>query len=379
MCHRKFLSALLPTLMLFALNACASLPSSGPTADQVERAGKQGRENPSFVILPLDLQALRALSEAPPAFVDQPLKLLPAPFETNRVGVGDILEVRIYEIGVSLFGMGIGSAYDAVGESANTAVFSGLVVDRNGQIHLPYVGSVTALGLTPEQLARVVTERMRYKSQSPQAMVRVVESLTNVAYLSGAVNKAGKYDLSSGGTRLYDVLARAGGVEGAPADLMVAVTRQGQVVEQRLNTVNPGDVDDIYLQPGDRIQINKRPRAMTVFGAAGRASQISFPASEMTLAEAVAQAAGLSDDGADSTAVFLYRNVTDPSNLGAAKRVIYRLNLGEPQGYFVAQEFRVQDKDLIYVANARSNQLSKFVGLVSQLFSPVLMTRAVTR
>ena len=379
MSHSKFVSLFLPALIPFALNGCASLPSSGPTASQFERASKQGRESEPFAILPLDLQALRVLSGSPPAFIDQPLKLLPAPFEANRVGVGDILEVRIYEIGVSLFGMGTVSSYDAASETANTAVFSGLVVDLNGQIHLPYVGSLTVLGLTPEQLARAVTERMRNKSQSPQAMVRIIESLTNVTYLSGAVNKAGKYDLASGGTRLYDVLSRAGGVEGAPADLMVAVTRQGQVVEQRLNTVNPGGVDDIYLQPGDRIQINKRPRVLTVFGAAGRVSQISFPASEMTLAEAVAQAAGLNDASADPTAVFLFRNVADPSNLGSAKRVIYRLNLREPQGYFVAQEFKVQDKDLIYVANSRSNQLAKFVGLVSQIFSPVLMTRAATK
>jgi polysaccharide export outer membrane protein len=40
--------------------------------------------------------------------------------------------------------------------------------------------------------------------------------------------------------------------------------------------------------------------------------------------------------------------------------------------YFVAQRFAMRDKDVLYVGNARANQPSKLIQLVSQLFSPIV-------
>ena len=44
----------------------------------------------------------------------------------------------------------------------------------------------------------------------------------------------------------------------------------------------------------------------------------------------------------------------------------------DPQSYFLAQRFPLLDKDVVYVSNARTNALQKFVGILSQLFSPAL-------
>ena len=53
-------------------------------------------------------------------------------------------------------------------------------------------------------------------------------------------------------------------------------TREGRTVEQRLSQVRSGTADDLILVPGDRIELIRRPRTYTVFGATGRASQINF-------------------------------------------------------------------------------------------------------
>lgn len=365
------------------LGGCSTLPSAGPTASQVLQSAKSSGDSAAFAVRELNLEAVNELSAAdaaqPPAA--KPLNALMGGMPTDLVGPGDVLDIRVYEVGVVLFGGAAASPSEAgaAPPTVHAESFVGLIVDRNGQIRLPYIGELRVEGMTSAEIARAVTRQLRSKSQSPQVIVKVVDNLTNAAYLSGVVSKPGKYDLAPGGTRLLDVIARAGGVEGAPEDLTVTMTRQGQTVEQRLSSVVPGTVDDIQLQPGDRIQINKRPRSFTVFGAAGRVSQIAFPSNEMTLAEAVAQAAGPNDATADATAVFLFRNMPDRYNPSIAQRVIYRLNLMDPQGYFVAQEFKMQDKDLIYVANARSNQAAKFITLVGQLFSPVITARALTR
>jgi len=48
-------------------------------------------------------------------------------------------------------------------------------------------------------------------------------------------------------------------------------------------------------------------------------------------------------------------------------------------GYLLSQRFQMHDRDVLYVGNARANQLTKFVSLLSQLFVPVATARAVTQ
>lgn len=375
-------SVLLCSLSSIVLGGCANLPASGPTAHQILQSAQENRDRNVFIVRELTLQTaaeLEAAYRAMPAPA-KPLTRLAARKPADLVGPGDVLDVRVYEVGVSLFGVMPNA--DATSEKSTTAAhaenFSGIVVDREGKIRFPYVGEVTASGLTTDQIGREIARQLRAKSQSPQVLVRLADTVNNAVFLSGAVAKSGVYSLSPGGTRLLDVVARAGGLQGVPEDLVVELTRDGQSVQQPLATIVPGTADDIQLQPGDRVQLSKRPRSFTIFGAAGRVSQIAFQTNEMTLAEAVAQAAGPNDSTADSTAVFLFRNIPDPVS-GEPRRVIYRLNLMDPLGYFVAQDFKMRDKDLIYVANSRSNQATKFIALVGQLFSPVLTARALTR
>ena len=49
--------------------------------------------------------------------------------------------------------------------------------------------------------------------------------------------------------------------------------------------------------------------------------------------------------------------------------VVYRINLTEPHSLFWLQRFAMQDKDVIYVANAPASEMQKFLQL---LFSPVV-------
>jgi polysaccharide export outer membrane protein len=39
----------------------------------------------------------------------------------------------------------------------------------------------------------------------------------------------------------------------------------------------------------------------------------------------------------------------------------------------------MHDKDLIYIGNAASNPVTKFVGILNQLFAPLLTARVLTR
>jgi len=110
-------------------------------------------------------------------------------------------------------------------------------------------------------------------------------------------------------------------------------------------------------------------------------SEVPFQNTRVSLAEAMARTGGPSDQQADPTAVFVFRyepSAADGSPLEGAKPVAYRLNMMEAQSYFLAQRFEMRPRDLIYVANARSNQPSKLLQVLNLFFQPFYTAKVVS-
>jgi polysaccharide export outer membrane protein len=136
--------------------------------------------------------------------------------------------------------------------------------------------------------------------------------------------------------------------------------------------------NNIWAQPGDTLYLYNDPQTFVVVGAT-RAEPTGFPGSgqaqfnfnswRVSLAEGIAKAGGLLDDRADPRSVFLYRGETrevaerlgiDCSRFSTPIiPVIYILNLRDPSGFFLATKFELRNKDLVYIANARSIETSK--------------------
>jgi polysaccharide export outer membrane protein len=64
---------------------------------------------------------------------------------------------------------------------------------------------------------------------------------------------------------------------------------------------------------------------------------------------------------------------------GGEMPTVYHLNMMRAGAYLLSQRFRMHDQDVLYIGNAKANQPTKFVQLLSQLFVPVATARAVTR
>jgi polysaccharide export outer membrane protein len=52
--------------------------------------------------------------------------------------------------------------------------------------------------------------------------------------------------------------------------------------------------------------------------------------------------------------------------------VIYRLNLRQANSFFLARAFEMKNKDILYVANAPSDPVQKFLGLVGTVTAPAI-------
>ncbi|MDR6116753.1 MULTISPECIES: polysaccharide biosynthesis/export family protein [unclassified Sphingomonas] len=296
----------------------------------------------------------------------------------DLIGPGDVLTITIYEVGVSLFGGGVRAAPGGFDPSAHGETFPDTVVDAKGQIDLPYLGPISVAGLTVDQAQRRIAASLRGKSQDPRVLVAVRQNVANTIYVSGAVNKPGRIALTLGREHLLDAIASAGGSANSADDTVIRFVRGDRIIEQRLGTIRSNSADDLVLSPGDRIELIRRPRTYTVFGAVLRISQIPFETGEVSLAEALARSGGPNDAQANPSAIFLFR-YNPVEGTQSAEPIIYRLNMLKPESYFLAQRFAMRDKDVIYIANASANQPAKAFGIINQLFAPFITARQITR
>lgn len=361
-----------PALVLLA--GCSTLPVSGPTGRDIRQAS--ARDADPSTALPFRLVEIRTAADvpAPPPLPRSTLPVSPPP-PTDLIGPGDILNVTIYEAGVTLFGRSAsrlgnrGASTTAASPSSNAEPLVGLRVDDQGFIRIPFVGRVRASGRTPAELQGVIRAGLLGKSQDPQVLVSIDQSITNSVVLAGELNRPGRFVLPTNRETLIDTVALAGGFKGEAKDLVARVERNGDAFEIRLSDLLDQPPRDLLIAPGDRITLISRPQSFSVLGAPYRPEQIRFPRGRISLSEAVSLAGGVNPNQGDAAAVFVFRQVRTPQ--GTDEPVVYHVNMMKPGALFLAQRFAIRDNDLVFIGNAQSNQPAKMVQLLSQLFLPV--------
>jgi polysaccharide export outer membrane protein len=364
--------------LLAGLAGCATLPSSGPTGRQIEKSSVAPKDGSP----PIQLVKISSAADVPvaPAVV-APATLLPtgASTPTDMVGPGDVLEINIYEAGVTLFASTANTSAAAQMSAPGVQVqkLPPTRVDDLGDITIPYAGTIYVSGLTTGEVEAAIRNSLIRLSQNPQVIVTLDQAITNTIIIGGEVAKPGRLVLQTNRESLSDVIALAGGYRGNSKDLMARIMRGNASADVRINDMVENRALDIPIRPGDRLMLVDDPRTYSILGASGRVEQVPFRRSSVSLAEAVANAGGTNPNLGDPAAIFLFRYVRDAE--GKEAPVVYHLNMMQTGSYFIAQKFVMQDKDVLYFGNAAANQPSKLVQLISQLFSPILtVTSAVS-
>jgi polysaccharide export outer membrane protein len=134
-------------------------------------------------------------------------------------------------------------------------------VRPDGKISLPLINDVQAAGLTPMQLATVITERLRGKFvREPQVTVVVTAINSQRIYLVGEISRAGAYPMLPNMTVLQ-ALANAGGFSQFAnlKNIYVLRNENGKQVRYPFNykDVIKGQKSEqnITLKPGDTIVV----------------------------------------------------------------------------------------------------------------------------
>ena len=289
---------------------------------------------------------------------------------------GDIVSVTIFEASAGgLF------TSDAGVRAGNFVTVPNQAVDEKGNITVPYAGAIPAKGRTPTEIQNDITDKLKARALEPQIVVALATQNTSLYSVLGDVRNAGRFPASPSGERVLDGIARAGGPGNQGYDEWVTLERAGHRASVPLGALLNEQANNIYVLPNDTIYLYSQPQTFVAFGAAGTQGQYKFDAWRISLAEAVAKQGGLNDALADPSSVFLYRGETrevarqigvDVNRFdGPIIPVIYHLNLRDPSGYFLAQNFDIRNKDVIYTSNASSVEATKFFNFIRTITATV--------
>jgi polysaccharide export outer membrane protein len=248
-------------------------------------------------------------------------------------------------------------------------------VDAGGMIRIPYAGAIKVAGRRAADVEVDIEKKLANRAIEPQVVVTTVASRSNMVSIHGDVNEPAQLDLNPAGERVLDLVARAGGINAPGYETYVSIERGTKKATVLFQSLVDDPKENIYIRPGDTIYVNRERRTYLAFGASGLNGRIDFEDSNLTLGEALAKAGGLLDNRADPAHVFLYREVDRDMLANAGIDVskfsddrvptVFHANMRDPTIFFAAQKFRMQDKDVIYVSNAGTVELAKFLSLVN--------------
>jgi len=163
-----------------------------------------------------------------------------------RIGIGDSLQINVWknpDLGVTV------------------------PVRPDGKISAPLVGDIVVAGLTPDDVAQVITKRLSKFVRTPNVAV-IMTSLSSTTYISrvrvtGAVVQSTSLAHSQGMTILDAVLAAGGPNEFADtedAKLFRRIAEETALIPVNLKSIlEEGNLtDNILLMPGDTLTVPEK-------------------------------------------------------------------------------------------------------------------------
>jgi len=333
----------------------------GPNKRQLY-AGSVQKEGDAFVVSVND-RVTRATAVVPALGFSDAFKNA-ATLGSDTIRPGDVLGITVYEnVDDPLLGV----------EGAPATALSEVQVDGSGFIFIPYAGRIKAAGNTPDAIRRIITTKLGEQTPDPQVEVRRAAGDGATVSLVGAVGGQGVYPIERPTRTLGAMLAQAGGVVIEPEIAQVTVIRGNHRGKIWFQDLYDHPELDIALRAGDRILVEEDTRSFTALGATGGQAQVGFESHTLSALEGIAQVGGLNPSTADPTGVFILRNeapeivaqVLGRNDLQGAQRMVYVLDLTQPNGMFMARDFVIRDGDTLYVTEAPFTQWTKVISAIT--------------
>jgi len=264
--------------------------------------------------------------------------------------------------------------------SAETA---GTVVGEDGNIFYPYAGVIKAAGKTVEEIREELTQKLSVYIEQVQLDVRVTAYRSQRVYVVGEVKTPGIQLVKDIPLTVLEAINGAGGFEIEADSRNIILTRAGKTYNVNLLALyEGGDLrQNVTLQHGDVLNVPDRQfnkififgdtsAATTGSGSAAlpggsgstRSRSLYMSKGRMTMAEALSDAGGISQDLSDAARIFVFRG-------GLGKPKIYHLDSKSPDALLLADRFPLQPRDVIFVDRAEGVRWNQIIDQVQPTVS----------
>jgi len=270
-----------PALALALLLTFAAASGAALAADSPSRAAARNATSPveplrSWQPPNMSNQVAAVATQPKPAAMQQANAL-------EAVGPGDMVRINVFR---------------------NPELTTETRVNDQGTIFFPLIGEVTIAGLSPQQAAQRIAEKLASGKfvVSPEVQLSIATVNSRQVSVLGNVAKPGRYPIDSVNRRVTDFIAAAGGMAATGADTVTVVqsrngaeTKTDVDLEQMFRNGKLGS--NLELAPGDTIYVHRAPM-IYVGGEVNKAGAYRLEP-HMTVMQAIALGGGINVRGTE--------------------------------------------------------------------------------
>lgn len=380
----------LSLVSVLALGAC-SLPNTGPTVSAMSNTtGVSVIDVTPALVQQMSLAAKTASEKRK----DDAIQAISAISSTGDhvLSPGDSVSIKLWTFSPFPGASASGDSSSSGSGGLNEAPLGTFEIATDGTVELPYARKVRISGLTMQQAQAAISNRYTGLGILQRPAVSVTPPGAGGASSNGPVNEGDADGIivtgtvgnprilpwNSGGMTTARALTLALGSAGSNMEshdgnessngshpaISVDVSRNGHKLASL-----PMDValeQDIPLQPRDHLIVTRRPavHATVIGGGAKKVGNYGF-SDTPTLAEVIAEGQGLDAATADDTAIFVYR--TQPNADGSLTPRLYRLAWNRGASIMSAQNFPIEDHDVVVIGEAGIVPVTRVLSLIFQM------------
>ena len=277
------------------------------------------------------------------------------PYDNYHIGPGDVLQITVWDHPELTIPAG----------SFRDPESSGQVVGDDGNLFYPYVGVLQVSGMTVPQLRHVLTRELSDYINNPQLDTRVVGYRSQKVYVVGEVNLPGVLPLTDIPMLVTDAISLSGGLTDKAYKSGVNISRGGRIYDIDLKALyDQADASqNLLLKSGDIINVlDRSQQKVFMMGEVRAPKAVEIINDELTLSAALGEVGGVNQQYADPSNIYVIRGSKGDNPQ------IFHLDAKEAYGLILAERFRMQAQDVVFVDTAG---ISSWNRVISQLLPSI--------
>ncbi|MGZ5198743.1 MAG: polysaccharide biosynthesis/export family protein [Telluria sp.] len=288
---------------------------------------------------------------------DQQIKPLLGEPHQYLIGPGDLLSILVWdhpELNIAATGA---QALSSSGAQSPAA----FVVDQQGMIQFPYVGTLKLAGLTELEARKVLSEKLLSSIKHPDLTLRVLAYRSKHIWVDGDVKAPGNQVIDDVPMTLLEGITRAGGFLPTADQSHIVVSRDGVNYQVNLpQLVRQGvPLSRLMLAPNDVVRVPSRDEGKVfVLGEVNSPKALIMNNGKLTLAEALGEAGGLSQLTSSARQVYVVRNASE------SNPVVFNLDGSSPVALAMAEGFYLNPHDVVYVDASGLARWNRVISLI---------------